>query len=336
MNIAIIGYGYWGPNILRNFSARKDCTVRMVCDVRSERLEPVRKFYPAVEVSTNAADALHDPAMDAVCIITPVSTHFELAKDALLHDKHVLIEKPMTATSAQAEELINLSLQKKKVLMVDHTFLYTGAVKKIKSVIDSGEIGVMQYFDSTRINLGLFQPDVNVVWDLIPHDLSILNFICKDEPVSLNANGISHTANGQENIAYLTLHYDTNMIAHFNCSWTSPVKIRRTLIGGSKKVIIYDDVEPTEKVKIYDTSYQITSGGDEKKYSILVDYRTGDIFIPKIEKNEALADVAEDFIKAITENKKPVSDMYNGLKIVKVLEAAQRSIRERGAEVRLK
>lgn len=336
MNIAIIGYGYWGPNLLRNFSQRDDCRVTIVSDIRRERLQAVKKSYPNICTVESPDDVLNDNTVDAVCIATPVYTHFELAQKALKNGKHVLVEKPMTSTAAESKKLIALALKQKKVLLVDHTFLYTGAVKKIREIIEGKSIGEIKYFDSTRINLGLFQPDINVLWDLAPHDISILNHLVKEKPVSLNATGISHTHNGLENIAYLTLNYQNNLIAHFNCSWTSPVKIRKILIGGSKKMILFDDVEPTEKVKVYDTTYNVKPQSDESKRQLLVDYRTGDIFIPKLEKSEALAGVADDFVQAITKKGEPISDMYDGLEVVKILEAAQQSIRQKGREVKLK
>jgi len=335
MNIAIIGYGYWGPNLLRNFAARADCSVKIVCDLRKERLHAVRKAYPGICTVESPDAVLNDKMIDAVCIATPVYTHFELAQKALKNGKHVLVEKPMTSSALQAEKLMRLAVQKKKVLMVDHTFLYTGAVKKIRELIDKDGIGQLKYFDSTRINLGLFQPDINVLWDLAPHDISILNFLAKEKPVSLNATGISHTANGLENVAYLTLNYQNNLIAHFSCSWTSPVKIRKILIGGSHKMILFDDVEPTEKVKVYDTSYNIKPHSDESKRQLLVDYRTGDIFIPKLEKTEALTGVVEDFVRAATKGTKPLSNMLEGLVIVKILEASDKSIRQNGKEIKL-
>jgi len=281
MNIAIIGYGYWGPNLLRNFSQVNNCKVKMVSDFRQERLNVVSKSYPSIQVTTNPDDIILSKEIDAVIIATPVFTHFSLAKKALENGKHVLLEKPMTSTTKEAEELMNLAKQKNLLLMVDHTFLYTGAVRKMKSLIDDGSIGDIRYFDSSRINLGLFQPDVNVLWDLAPHDISILNYLVKAKPYSVNATGISHTKNGIENIAYLTVNYTNDFIAHFNCSWTSPVKLRTVLVGGDKKMMVFNDLEPSEKIKIYDTGYNYKT--DEEKNKLLVDYRTGDIFIPKIE-----------------------------------------------------
>ena len=332
--IAIIGYGYWGPNLVRNFSVVGGSKVEWVIDLRAERLEVIKKQYPNVKISASIDDALNDPAVTAVVVATPVQYHYALAKRALEKGKHVLIEKPMTQSSAEAEELVAIAGQKGLVLMVDHTFLYTGAVRKIKELIESGEIGNIQYFDSTRINLGLFQPDINVLWDLAPHDISILFFFINDRPVSVSATGISHTPNGLENVAYLTVNYDTGHIAHFSCSWSSPVKIRKILIGGTKKMIVFDDVEPSEKVKIYDTGYSVKT--DEDKRNLLIDYRAGDIHVPKLEQREALAGMALDFISAIEKGTTPVSDWKVGLEVVRVLEAAQESIKNKGKEVTIK
>jgi predicted dehydrogenase len=254
-----------------------------------------------------------------------------LAKKALENGKHVLLEKPMTNSVEEAEQLIELANKYKKVLMVDHTFLYTGAVQKMKKMIDEDVIGNIKYFDSTRINLGLFQPDVNVLWDLAPHDLSILNYLNSEKPLSVQATGISHTHNGIENIAYLTINYQSDFIAHFNCSWTSPVKIRLMLIGGDKKMVVFNDLEPTEKIKIYDTGYNHKT--DEEKKRILVDYRAGDIFIPKIENKEALSGMAADFISAIINNTTPISNYQSGLSVIKILEASQKSIKNQGKEI---
>ena len=285
-------------------------------------------------MSTTADDLVKDPDLDAIVIATPVFTHFEIAKKALEQGKHVLIEKPMTSTSDQASRLIELAEQKQRVLMVDHTFLYTGAVQKIKDIIDRGEIGAVNYFDSSRINLGLFQPDINVLWDLAPHDISILNFLYQENPYSVHATGTCHTGNGIENIAYLTINYQSGFIAHFNCSWSSPVKIRLMLIGGDKKMIVFNDLEPTEKIKVYDTGYKHTT--DEEKYSIRVDYRSGDIHIPKINMREALSSMAGDFINAISNNTTPISDFRSGLSVIKILEASNESIKNKGKEVIIK
>jgi predicted dehydrogenase len=266
-------------------------------------------------------------------IATPVFSHYPLAKMALENGKHVLIEKPMTSNSNHALELIEIALKKQRILMVDHTFLYTGAVKKMKEIVASGVLGKLDYLDSTRINLGLFQADINVLWDLAPHDISILNYLLDERPISVNATGISHTNNGIENIAYLTLNYNSGFIAHFNCSWSSPVKIRMMLIGGTQKMCMFNDIEPTEKVKIYDTGYSHKT--DEEKRKVLVDYRAGDIYIPKVNTTEALSLMAKDFINAIKFNNTPISNSQIGLDVVKVLEAADKSIKNNGKEVKL-
>jgi predicted dehydrogenase len=333
LNVGVIGYGYWGPNIVRNFFATAGCTVKAVADGRPERLAILAKIFPTIQGVSSADDILNDTSIDAVVIATPVFTHFELAKRAMLKGKHVLIEKPMTSTVAEADELINLAAQKGLTLMADHTFLYTGAVQKMKELIDSKAIGTPQYFDSSRINLGLFQPDVNVIWDLAPHDLSILTFLVKESPVSINATGISHTKNGIENIAYMTVNYASDFIAHFNVSWLSPVKVRQTLIGGDEKMIVYNDLEPSEKVRIYDTGYNHKT--DEEKTKIMVDYRTGDVYIPKLSSQEALAGVAKDFVKSINNKTEPLANGSLGMQVVKILEASQQSIKNNGKEVKI-
>lgn len=333
INVGVIGYGYWGPNIVRNFFATTGCTVKAVADGRPERLAVLAKIFPTIQGVASADDILNDTSIDAVVIATPVFTHFELAKRAMLKGKHVLIEKPMTSTVAEADELINLAAQKGLTLMADHTFLYTGAVQKMKELIDSKAIGTPQYFDSSRINLGLFQPDVNVIWDLAPHDLSILTFLVKENPISINATGISHTKNGIENIAYMTVNYASDFIAHFNVSWLSPVKVRQTLIGGDEKMIVYNDLEPSEKVRIYDTGYNHKT--DEEKTKIMVDYRTGDVYIPKLSSQEALAGVAKDFVQSINNKTQPLANGCLGMQVVKILEASQQSIKNNGKEVKI-
>src|SRR5688572_4154762 len=301
INIGVIGYGYWGPNIVRNFFSAANCTVKAVADGRQERLAVLAKVFPSINGVKTAEEIINDKEIDAVVVATPVFTHFALAKKALENGKHVLIEKPMTSTVAQAEELIELAAQKGLTLMADHTFLYTGAVQKMKELIDTGIVGTPSYFDSSRINLGLFQPDVNVLWDLAPHDISILTYLITETPMSINATGISHTHNNIENIAYMTVNYNSDFIAHFNVSWLSPVKVRQTLIGGDKKMLVYNDLEPSEKVRIYDTGFKHKT--DEDKTKIMVDYRTGDVFIPKLNSQEALAGVAKDFVQSIIEKR---------------------------------
>jgi len=330
---AIIGYGYWGPNLVRNFSSTPQCEVAIVADLSADRLNAVSKVYPNIKTTTDIHDAINDPQIDCVVIATPVFTHFELAKKALLAGKHVLLEKPMTDTVAHAEELIELAVKHNKTLMVDHTFLYTPAVKKIKALIDDKSIGSFKYFDSTRINLGLIQQDVNVLWDLAPHDISILDYLEPRLPFSVNATGVSHIHNGIENIAYLSVNYQHDFMAHFNCSWSSPLKIRLMLVGGDNKMLVFNDMEPTEKIKIYDTAHSVHT--PEEKQRILVDYRVGDVYIPKLAGGEALSGMASDFINSILTGNEPIANYRSGLNTVKILEAAQHSIKQQGKEIKL-
>jgi len=331
LKLGIIGYGYWGPNLTRNFSNIENVSISKIAELNKSRHSIINKSFPNIQITNDYNELLNDHHIDAIVIATPVFSHFQLAKQALIAGKHVLIEKPMTASSVEAEELIEISKSKGLTLMVDHTFLYTGAVQKIKSLIELDQLGTLKYFDSTRINLGLFQPDVNVLWDLAPHDISILNYLVNKTPYSVNATGISHTNNGIENVAYMTINYQNDFIAHFNCSWTSPVKVRSTLIGGDKKMLVYNDLEPSDKIKIYDTGYSYNS--DEEKNKILVDYRIGDIYIPKLNNQEALLGVANDFINSIINNLEPIASAQLGLDVVKILEAAQVSIKNNGKEV---
>ena len=334
LKIAVIGYGYWGPNLVRNFTNLENSTVSHVVDESPDRLEKVKKLYPSINATSSLTEILENPEIDCIIIATPISTHYDIAKKALEHNKHVLVEKPMTNSVKHAKELIELSKKKKKVLMVDHTYLYTGAIQKIKKIIDKNMIGEIQYIDSTRINLGLFQPDVNVLWDLAAHDISICSYLMNENPISVQAMGKSHTDSDFEDIAYLTLHFKSKKIIHFNCSWISPVKIRYMLIGGNKKMIIFNDLETTEKVKIYDTKYK-TKTNPKNDRQILADYRVGDIFIPKLTTREGLSSMVEDFVSAIIDKTKPISNYYIGLQVVKILEAAQRSITNQGKEVKI-
>jgi len=324
MNIGIIGYGYWGKNLVRNFYSQKNATLKTVLDFDPKKLQALKEIYPTIHTTTSIDDFFNDDELKAVVIATPVSSHYELAKRALLGGKHVLVEKPMTASYAHAKELMEIAENKGLILMVDHTFLYTSAVEKIKEIINSGELGDIKYIDSTRINLGLFQSDVNVLWDLAAHDISICNYLIDEKPISVQATGISHTNNGIENIAYLTLKYASNKIAHFNCSWTSPVKVRQMLIGGDKKMIVWNDLEATEKIKVYNTGYEIKS--EEDKTKILVDYRVGDIYVPKLNNKEALYAMASGFIDSIQQKSTPRASAKIGADVVKILELSQKSI----------
>lgn len=324
VKLGLIGYGYWGPNLLRNFSETDGVEVKWCADVQLNRLTAARKRHPATKMTQDAQDILDDPEVTAVVIATPVTTHFSLAKRALEANKHVLIEKPMTRTVAESEELIAIAEKRGLVLMVDHTFIYTGAVRKIKELIDVGELGSLYYYDSVRVNLGLFQHDIDVLWDLAPHDLSILTFLVPQAPRSVSATGADHTGSGIVDVAYMTVHFDNNFIAHFHVNWLSPVKIRQNLIGGSRRMLVYDDMEPSEKVRVYDRGIQVSS--QEGIYKALVDYRMGDMWSPKLDLREALSLECEHFLDCVRFNKVPRSDGKAGLTVVKILEAASYSM----------
>jgi predicted dehydrogenase len=333
LNIGVIGYGYWGPNLVRNFAEATGAQVTMVADSNPKRLDLVKKRYPAVETLQLPYDLINSSNVDAVVIATPVVTHFDLALKALQAGKHVLVEKPMASSAVQAQQLIDEAQKRNLVLMVDHTFVYTGAVRKIAELVHSGEIGDVLYYDSTRVNLGLFQHDVNVIWDLAVHDLSIIEFVLNKKARAVSAAGISHVNGQPENIAYLTIYYDDNVIAHVNVNWLAPVKIRRTLIGGSKKMIVYDALEPSETVKVYDKGIDLSN--TEDIYKTLISYRTGDMYSPKIDGGEALLQEAQHFIDCVNNGKTPETDGAAGLRVVKILEAATQSIKQRGGVVEL-
>jgi predicted dehydrogenase len=337
--VGVIGCGYWGPNLIRNFVENERATVRWICDVDAERLREIGRRYPAARQTTERAHLFADPELDAVVIVTPVATHYQFAKEALLAGKHVLVEKPFTASVGQGAELVHLAEARGLTLMLDHTFVYTGAVRKIKEIVTSGEIGDLLYFDSVRVNLGLFQRDLNVVWDLAPHDLSIMDFIVGREPIALTATGSCHIERGIENIAYVMLRFADQFIAHFHFNWLAPVKLRRTLIAGSRKMIVYDDIEPTEKVRVYDkgvTASRIETATDkEAAYRTLVSYRTGDVWVPKLDSTEALTHVCAEFLDAIRHKRRPLTDGAAGLRVVRLLEAAQESINQGGRLIEL-
>lgn len=333
MKVAVIGAGYWGPNLIRNFLAVDEVETVVACDLDEGRLAKMQKMFFGIETSTDHTAVIGRPDIDIVVIATPVSKHHEIAKTALLAGKHVWIEKPMTVSSTEAEELIEIAEQKNLKLFVDHTFIYTGAVSKMKEIITSGRLGDIYYFDSVRVNLGLFQHDVNVIWDLAPHDLSIADHLLETQPVAVSAVGSCHVGNGLEDIAYLTLEYENNLIAHFHVNWLAPVKIRKTLIGGSKSMIVFDDNETSEKLKIYDKGIDVTTR--EGVYDTLVQYRTGDMLSPKLDQTEALAAGTRHFIDCILNDKKPLTDGHAGLNVVRVLEASGESIKNGGKLVEL-
>ena len=330
ITVGVIGYGYWGPNLVRNFVEAPGGRVGFVTDVRAEPLAHVTARYPSARVSTDYRDLINDPAVDAVAIATPVSSHFELAIAALRAGKHVLVEKPMTATSDQALALIDEADTRGLVLMVDHTFVYTNAVKKIRELTQGGDLGEIYYYDSVRINLGLFQHDVNVLWDLAVHDLSIMDYVLAQTPVSVSATGLAHVAGQPENIAYMTMFFDGRLIAHVHVNWLAPVKVRRTLLGGSRRMIVFDDLEASEKIKVYDRGISVNPS-PENLYQMLIGYRAGDMWAPQLPLAEALQTEARHFIECIDQRKTPTTDGHAGLRVVRLLEAATQSLARHGA-----
>jgi predicted dehydrogenase len=334
INIGVIGYGYWGPNLVRNFSEIPGVQVQTVSDFKPELLAKVQGRYPKMNVTTDCRDIFTDPKIDAVAIATPVSTHFDLALAALQAGKHVLVEKPMTVSSEQAMRLIDEAEKRNLVLMVDHTFVYTGAVRKMRDLVVTKALGDIYYYDSVRVNLGLFQHDVNVIWDLAVHDLSIMNYVLPSQPYAVSATGMSHVPGEPENIAYLTLFFEGNLMAHIHVNWLAPVKVRRTLIGGSQKMIVFDDLEPSEKLKIYDKGITL-NGNSESVYQMMIGYRTGDMWSPNLDMTEALRTEGLHFIDCIEKGDRPITDGEAGLRIVRILEAATESLKKQGRLVEL-
>jgi len=332
IKVGVIGYGYWGPVVARNFYSADGCELAAICDKSSASLDRARKAFPGVAVTCDVNAITTSPEIDVVAVITPVWTHFEFAKAALENGKHVFVEKPFTSNIAQAEELIELAARKNLQIMVDHTFLFTGAVRKIRQLVDEGALGKLYYYDSTRVNLGLFQHDVNVIWDLAPHDLSIMDHLMDAEPTTVVATGQSHL-NSHEDIAYITVYFKDSLLAHINVNWLSPVKVRTTLIGGEKKMVVWNDLDVDEKVKVYDKGVDITSG--QGLYELLVSYRSGDMWAPKVDQTEALKREVNYFVECITKNETPINDGPAGLRVVRLLEAATRSLKERGRPVNL-
>jgi predicted dehydrogenase len=335
IKIGVIGYGYWGPNLVRNFMLAPGSAVTRVSDLREERLTPLHKQYPGVKTCTRPADMINDPHIDAVVIATPVSSHYELALTALQAGKHVLVEKPLASTSDQARRLIDEAAARNLVLLVDHTFVYTDAVRKIREMIASGQLGQIYYYDAVRVNLGLFQHDVNVIWDLAIHDLSIMDYVLPEKPIAVSATGISHVPGQPENVAYITLFFASSQIAHVHVNWLTPVKVRHTLIGGSEKMILYDDLDPSEKLKVYDKGIRVTPG-PEDVYRMLVSYRLGDMWAPRLDNTEALQTEALHFIDCIETGGTPETDGLAGLRMVNMIEAAETSLRDRGRLVEIR
>jgi predicted dehydrogenase len=332
IKFGVVGYGYWGPNVVRNLDQLDGSQVVVVCDKSPTSRKRVQKAHPNVKVTAESSELVSSTEIDAIAVVTPVWTHYELAKAALENGKHVFVEKPFTSNAAQAEELINLAEKKNLKIMVDHTFLFTGAVKKISQLLDEGALGKLYYYDSTRVNLGLFQHDVNVVWDLAPHDLSIIDHLIKESPEAVSATGQTHL-NGHEDVAFITIYFPNKIIAHINVNWLSPVKVRTTLIGGEKKMLVWNDLEADEKIKIYDKGVHITTR--QGLYNLLVNYRSGDMWSPQLEQLEALRQELGYFIECITHDQTPKNDGKAGLRVVKMLEAATVSLGKRGELVYL-
>jgi predicted dehydrogenase len=332
MNFGVIGYGYWGPNIVRNLMGVEGSEVKAIAEISPAAQARARKAYPGVHVTPSAMEVITSTQIDAIAIVSPVWTHYELSKAALENGKHVFVEKPFTSTSAQGEELINLAQQKNLKIMVDHTFLFTGAVKRIGQLIEEGALGNLYYYDSTRVNLGLFQHDINVLWDLAPHDLSIMDHLIKATPEGIAATGQGHL-NGHEDVAYMTIYFPEKIIAHINVNWLSPVKVRTTLIGGEKRMIVWNDLEADEKVKVYDKGVKITSR--EGVYQMLVSYRSGDMWSPQLEQVEALRQELTYFVDCVNTGQEPFNNGCAGLRVVRMLEAASESLSKKGAFVRL-
>jgi len=333
INLGVIGYGYWGPNVARNFNSCAGTKLVTVCDLNESRLKLAKGIFPFVKISSNPKDILDSDDIQAVAIVTPVFTHYELAKAALESGKHIFVEKPLASSTGQAEKLINLALKKNLKIMVDHTFLFTGAVRKIREIVNSGELGSLFFYDSTRINLGLFQHDINVVWDLAPHDFSIMNYLLDKCPVAISAQGTAHFGSGIEDVAYIAAHFDNGFIGHFHCNWLSPVKIRKTLISGAKKMLVWDDLESDEKIKIYDRGVEFKNGDGIN--NLLVSYRSGDMYSPKISNTEALYLEAQYFLECIEKNIEPFNNGEAGLKVVRMLEATDKSLKNGGSKIKI-
>ena len=330
ITVGVVGYGYWGPNLVRNFADTSGARVGWVVDYRPERLASVATRYPAVRVGADYREMLDDPELDAVAIATPVSSHFELGMAALEAGKHVLLEKPLAATSVEAARLIAEAEARRLILMVDHTFIYTPAVQKIRELTRSGDLGEIYYYDSVRINLGLFQHDVNVLWDLAVHDLAIMDFVLGRQPVSVSATGLAHVPGEPENISYMTIFFDGQLIAHVHANWLAPVKVRLTLLGGSRRMLVFDDLETSDKIKVYDRGISVNPS-PQNVYQMLVGYRTGDMWSPQLALREALNAETAHFIDCIANGEAPVTDGYAGLRVVRLLEAATQSMKSQGA-----
>ena len=335
IKVGVIGCGYWGPNLIRNFNENYNTDIIYACDLDIKRLERIKLRYPTVTATTNYKDLLRDENLQVVAIATPVHTHYKLIKEVFDAGKHVLIEKPLASKVKEAEKLVELADKKNLILFVDHTFIYTGAVKKIKEVIFSGGIGDICYFDSVRVNLGLFQSDINVIWDLAPHDISIMDYLITEKPKNVVATGASHTHSGIEDIAYVSVNFKNNLIAHFHLNWMSPVKIRRIILGGNKKMIVFDDLDPADKVKIYDKGITLAKTNKKVVYQNIIQYRVGDMYAPNIDNTEALKIMVDHLADCLLNKKTPITDGESGLRVVRILEAAEKSMKKGGIKISL-
>ncbi len=331
LKVGLIGYGYWGPNLYRNFRADPDFRVVAIADERPDKRALIERTLPDVR-AVDSGEALIDMGLDVVVIATRLSTHYALARRALEAGSHVMVEKPMTASTAEAEALVALARERGLTLMVDHTFLFTGAVEAIKGLIDRGDLGEVSYYDSMRVNLGLFQPDTNVLWDLAPHDFSIMDHLLEEEPIRIEASGFCHVNDGLPDIVYLTMHFASNRVAHFNLSWMSPVKVRRVGIGGSNRMLVWDDLNREEKIKIYDAGIQLQPEG--RREVVIPDYRIGDIYSPRVENTEALAKVVRHMSQVIRGDAAPIMSGEHGLRNVRMLEIAQSALDASLADLR--
>ncbi len=335
LNVGLVGFGYWGPNLARNIAQSRETNLAAICELSPSRREAAASLFPNVELVEQFDRLLDNPGIEAIAIATPTSTHYQLAKRALLADKHVFVEKPLTDSAATSHELVKLASARSLVLHVDHTFVYTGAVEKLKDQVQSGALGDLLYFDSTRVNLGLLQPDVNVLWDLAVHDLSILQYVCNRMAHSVSATGTRHPSASQYSAAFMTLFYEDHFVAHIDVSWLSPVKLRRTLLSGTKKMVVYDDIETSEKLKIYDSGVDF-SADSESIREVLVSYRTGDMVSPRISGHEALAWEVSHFADCVRQLKPTRTDGRLGAELVAILEAATESLHQRGAPITIK
>lgn len=332
MNFGVIGYGYWGPNIVRNLTMLEGSQVIAIADLDANARHRAQRTYPSIRVTADPGEIVTSTQIDAVAVVSPVWTHYELTKTALMNGKHVFVEKPFTLNAAQGEELVELAERRSLKIMVDHTFLFTGAVRKISQLVDEDALGKLYYYDSTRVNLGLLQHDVNVLWDLAPHDLSIMDHLIREIPEAVVATGEKHL-NDYEDVAYMTLYFPGKTIAHINVNWLSPVKVRMTLIGGEKRMVVWNDLVADEKVRIYDRGVKTTT--QEGVYKLLVNYRSGDMYAPRLEQVEALQLELKYFVDCISNGETPFNDGRAGLRVVRMLEAASESLRHRGSLVKL-